>query len=210
MDRPVSFGGRPAVLLLGIAFVAIAGTAVAASVPGLPTARQLAPTQRFADEAFEDGRYDDAMRVFLQSLAPAGDKYSQHMIGWMHLHGLGVQADPVTAAAWIMLSSERGDRKLVALRDEILDQLRPDSLRAARSRADELLAEYGDCALVRAAVESRTEFLGDTTGSRLGHSEALLTSSIAVSPEAQKGPDLRNVRRDTKKMERFLRKHCRD
>lgn len=101
-----------------------------------------------ADAAFESKRYAEAHKIYLDHLAPTGDKYALYMIGVMHVHGLGVPKDVALGAAWLELAVERGDKKLVAARDDAVAQLAEEERRRKDSLFEKLRSEFGDCAVV--------------------------------------------------------------
>ena len=135
--------------------------------------------QAKAEELFVREEYSRAHVIYLNDLAPIGDKYAQYMLGFMSLSGLGVEQDLVLASAWYRLAAERGvPEEFVAICDELLEQL--DA--AERVRSDEIFLrlrrEYGDIAIsmreARAAFEALQQVI---TGSRLGGSP---TSAVTI------------------------------
>ena len=139
--------------------------------------------QAKAEELYERGDYRRAHVIYRNDLAPIGDKYSQYMLGFMSLTGLGVEQDPVLASAWYRLAAERGEpREFVAIRDEMLGQL--DAV--DRKRSDEiylgLRRQYSDIAIsMREAREAFEGLSTVTTGSRLGSTSSAVT---IVEPRA--------------------------
>jgi hypothetical protein len=133
--------------------------------------------QSKAEQLFERGDYRRAHIIYLNDLAPFGDKYAQYMLGFMSLNGLGVEQDPVLAAAWYRLAAERGEpREFVKIRDETLDRLDV----VDRERSDQvyigLRSEYSDIAIsMREAREEFKSLSQVTTGSRLGRTSSAVT-----------------------------------
>ena len=133
--------------------------------------------QAKAEELFERGDYRRAHIIYLNDLAPIGDKYAQYMLGFMILRGLGVEQDPVLASAWYRLAAERGEpEEFVAIRDDVLGSL--DA--ADRGRADDvylgLRREYSDIAIsMREASEEFENLSQVSTGSRLGVTSSAIT-----------------------------------
>ena len=133
--------------------------------------------QAKAEELFERGDYRRAHIIYLNDLAPIGDKYAQYMLGFMILRGLGVEQDPVLASAWYRLAAERGEpEEFVAIRDEVLGSL--DA--ADRGRADDvylgLRREYSDIAIsMREASEEFENLSQVSTGSHLGVTSSAIT-----------------------------------
>lgn len=145
--------------------------------PGVGLDSRTLRVQARAEELYERGDYRRAHLIYLNDLAPIGDKYAQYMLGFMSLSGLGVDQDPVLASAWYRLAAERGaPGEFVAIRDELLAQL--DSV--DRDRSDdiyvELCRDYSDIAVsMRAAREEFDKLSRVSTGSRLGNSVSPIT-----------------------------------
>ena len=144
--------------------------------------------QAKAEELFQREQYRRAHVIYLNDLAPIGDKYAQYMLGFMSLSGLGVEQDHVLASAWYRLAAERGEpREFVVIRDELLQQL--DAVDKERSDAIylRLRGEYSDIAIsmreVRAAFGDLTQL---TTGSRISNNP----SSPATIVEPRSGSSL--------------------
>lgn len=139
--------------------------------------------QAKAEELFERGDYRRAYTIYLNDLAPIGDKYAQYMLGYMCLGGLGVEQDTELAAAWYRLAAERGEPdEFVAIRDELLGKL--DA--ADRARSDQfylrLRREYSDIAIsMREAIEEFENLPQASTGSLLGNASSAVT---IVEPRA--------------------------
>ena len=161
--------------------------------------------QAKAEELFNREDYRRAHVIYLNDLAPIGDKYAQYMLGFMSLSGLGVEQDPVLASAWYRLAAERGKpEEFVAIRDELLAQL--DA--ADRGRSDEiyrgLRRKYSDLVIsmreVRDAYGDRSQV---RTGSLLGSQSSALT---IIEPHA--GVNLSSgdefLQRVERRMQRYL------
>ncbi len=140
--------------------------------------------QAKAEELFQREQYRRAHVIYLNDLAPIGDKYAQYMLGFMSLSGFGVEQDHVLASAWYRLAAERGEpEEFVAIRDELLEQL--DAVDRQQSDAIflRLRGKYSDIAIrmrdARAAFEDLQQV---TTGSRLGGSP--VTAVTIVEPRA--------------------------
>jgi len=145
--------------------------------PGIDLDSKTLAAQSKAEELFERGNYRRARVIYLNDLAPFGDKYAQYMLGFMSFNGLGVEQDPVVAAAWYQLAAERGaPREFVKIRDETLGSLDV----VDRKRADQvylrLRGEYSDIAIsMREAAQEFEDLLQVTTGSRLGRTSSSVT-----------------------------------
>jgi hypothetical protein len=131
--------------------------------------------QRKAEELFEREDYKRAHFIYLNELAPIGDKYAQYMVGFMTLTGLGVREDPVLASAWYRLAAERDTAEFIAVREDLFRRL--DSIEMERS--DELYLrlrrEYSDIAVRMREVREDFELLqggSGPTGSRTGISSS--------------------------------------
>ena len=131
-----------------------------------PDARTLT-IQRKVDALFERGEFQRALFIYRNELVPAGDKYAQYMVGYMHLMGMGTDEDPAAAFAWYRLASERGTPEFVAVRD----QLRADLLAEEQSRSDAIYAQlrrsYSDLAVLLASIRRDVDALRSRSGSRL-------------------------------------------
>jgi hypothetical protein len=140
--------------------------------------------QAKAEELFDREQYRRAHVIYLNDLAPIGDKYAHYMLGFMSLGGLGVEQDPVLASAWYRLAAERGDpEEFVEIRDELMEQL--DAV--DRARSDEaylaLRRTYSDIAInMREAREAFQDLSTVTTGSRIGNNPS--SAVTIVEPRA--------------------------
>jgi hypothetical protein len=172
-------------LVISIAFVQAAGAYAQQPSGNLSVdldSRTLS-VQAKAEELFERGDFRRAHVIYLNDLAPIGDKYAQYMLGFMSLSGRGVEQDPVLASAWYRLAAERGEPvEFVAIRDELLGQL--DAV--DRARSDEiylgLRRHYSDIAIsMREAREAFEGLSQVSTGSRLEGPSSAVT---IVEPRA--------------------------
>lgn len=173
-----------------------------------PATEEVVTAKRSADEAYDAGQYEEAYRLYLDYLAPIGDKYAQYLIGVMHVEGLGTGHDAAVGAAWLMLAAERGDPRLTGVRDEVLLQLDAQTIERAQSVVGELGEVYGDCAVTRELLARDRKLLKPVTGSRLPPSESLL-ATVDRSLASNNVLDLREVRRNADKRKRYIREHCR-
>lgn len=140
--------------------------------------------QAKAEELFGREQYRRAHVIYLNDLAPIGDKYAQYMLGFMSLGGLGVEQDPVLASAWYRLAAERGEpEEFIDIRDELMEQL--DAVDTVRSDQTYLALRrtYSDIAIsMREAREAFEDLSTVTTGSRLGNSPS--SAVTIVEPRA--------------------------
>ena len=205
-----SFTARLVVVAIATLPLAMPVAAAAATaLPGLPKMHELRPQQDAAEAAFSDGDYEKAMTVFKDTLAPAGDKYAQYMVGHMLLNGLGADADPVLGAAWFALAAERGDTAYQSVHNEVLGQLDADTRRLSSELASDLLATYGDCALVKGAMDERQAQLDDPAAlAALSDDEP--PPRFGPSTYTERGPAKpRELKRDIRKMQDYLDSNCR-
>ncbi len=160
--------------------------------------------QAKAEELFERGDYRRAHIIYLNDLAPIGDKYAQYMLGFMSLSGLGVEQDPVLASAWYRLAAERGEPdEFVAIRDDVLWNLDETD----RERSDDvylgLCREYSDIAIsMREAREEFGNLSQVSTGSRLGSTSSAITIVEPLTGQAQSADAL--IFRTQRRIQRHL------
>jgi len=172
------------VLMIVLGQVPDAGAQQSAGNFGVELDSRTLSVQAKAEELFQREHYHRAHAIYLNDLAPIGDKYAQYMLGFMSLSGLGVEQDQILASAWYRLAAERGEpEEFVAIRDQLLEQLEA----AERQRSDaiylQLRREYSDIAIrMRDAREAFEDLRQVTTGSRLGGSP--VTAVTIVEPSA--------------------------
>jgi hypothetical protein len=161
--------------------------------------------QAKAEDLFQHEHYQRAHVIYLNDLAPIGDKYAQYMLGFMSLNGIGVEQDPVLASAWYRLAAERGEpEEFVAICDELLAQL--DA--ADRARSDEIFlrlrSEYSDMAISMRAARAAFEALQQAvTGSRLGSNPASAVTIVEPRAGTSVSSDVR-THRIQRRMQRHL------
>lgn len=158
------------VLLACCAFSAALAQAPADQLefPGMDPDKGIIRAAKKAESAYKKRDFDEAMWYYRTRLAPAGDKFAQYMIGYMHAAGEGVPKDPVSAAAWFLVAAERGHESLVEVSQNTMRALSATQRRAAREKADELRAEVGDRAILERLVYLDETSLREQTGSRSG------------------------------------------
>ena len=168
----------------------------------IPDARTL-NVQRKVEELFQRGDFDRAYFIYRNELAPVGDKYAQYMVGFMHMAGMGVEEDPVTASAWYRLAAERGTPQFVEVRNMLMSDMNEQE----RQRSDQLFLEirrqHGDLAILLAAIRRGLRDMGSTTGSRLSTSSRPLTV-IELQSSAQTRGSVNYYQRVEKKLARDL------
>ena len=141
----------------------------------LPDPRVLRIQQK-VEKLFVEDEYERALFIYINELAPIGDKYAQDMVGFMHETGLGTAKDTIAASAWYRLSAERDTPEFVQIRDKMMSALDD----AERAESDTFYANlrrtYGDLAVLLTSIKRDDEQLTAVTGSRLpGSSGAPVT-----------------------------------
>lgn len=195
---------KPLLIAIAFAVAASAGAQMSSSDPGVGLDSKTLSVQAKAEELFARGDYRRAHVIYLNDLAPIGDKYAQYMLGFMNGNGLGVDQDPVLASAWYRLAAERGEpAEFLAIRDESLAQLDgPD-----RGRSDDLYlalcGQYSDIAISMREVREEFEQLSQVwTGSRLGGTSTAVTIVEPRAGGSQSGDAF--IRRVERRMQRHL------
>jgi hypothetical protein len=172
------------VVLIALGQVPDAAAQESAGNLGVELDSETLGVQAKAEELFQREHYRRAHVIYLNDLAPIGDKYAQYMLGFMSLSGFGVEQDHVLASAWYRLAAERGEpAEFVAIRDELLEQLDEVDRRRSDALYLRLRGEYSDIAIrMREARKIFEDLEQVTTGSRLGGSP--LTAVTIVDPRA--------------------------
>ncbi|MDR0184563.1 hypothetical protein [Lysobacter arvi] len=119
-------------------------------------------------KAYQQRHYDEAIQRFEMASGYA-DKYSQHYLSLMHWHGVGTPVDRVRAYIWSDLAAERGNPRLLAIREKMWTQLSTQEQARVPREGQAYYARHGDdVAKPRAEAEFR-RFARDMTGSRVGY-----------------------------------------
>jgi hypothetical protein len=163
--------------------------------PGETVNQRTRTIQERVEAIYAAGDYRRALLIYEKDLAPLGDKYAQYMVGYMHLHGEGVDSDRATALAWFRLAAERGEPLLERIRDEVIQQMTPVEISASDYIYLELWKEIGDHALIMDLIREDMEILRSQTGTRIpGGSNA--SSAVIFRPSGETvGPNFyRDVR----------------
>lgn len=168
-----SLAAKPlALLALILSLQPLASDAqVPAPFPGAPANLTTLQVQTKAEEVFERGNYERAYFIY-RELATIGDKYSQYMVGYMHLAGKGVPEDKVLASAWYRLAAERDTPEFVKARDELMYTLTSEQRAVSDKQFVDLKKQLGDLRLLMNAVRSDYQILKTRTGSKLGGSDS--------------------------------------
>lgn len=142
--------------------------------PGSAPSNRTVKIQQKAEQAYQEGDYDRAFNIWRKDLVEIGDKYAQYMVGYLYLTGQGTERDVARAYAWYRLAAERGHDELVAVMEELEDQLAPAELEAGMAEYERLNGKYGDRKLVRRLIridelrlKKRTGRVGASVGAPL-------------------------------------------
>ena len=153
--KTLSLRFAAASILLTVAMAAIAQEGDLGEAP----TRAILKSQEKADAYFAKGKFDKAMSIYRDDLAPLGDKYSQYMVGYMYLAGKGVQEDAIVASAWVRLAAQRETEQYARIRDSLLALFNDEQ----RLRSDQLYVELrkdmGDMALVNKLIQDDMKIL---------------------------------------------------
>lgn len=143
----------------------------------LPDARVLRIQQK-VEALFVADKFERALFIYINELAPIGDKYAQYMVGFMHETGLGTAKNEVTASAWYRLAAERQTPEFQQIRDKMM------ALLDARERAESdamyrnLRRTYSDMAVLMSSIKRDNDELSTVTGSRLSGSSGAPVTMI--------------------------------
>lgn len=124
-------------------------------------------------KAYVNGRYGEAVDHF-EKAAFYADKYSQHYLSLIYWHGQGVERDQVLAYIWSDLAAERGQRRLLAIREKMWAQLTPQQQEAVISRGSDFYARYGDEVAKPRAENEMRRFARNMTGSKVGYRNQMI------------------------------------
>lgn len=127
-------------------------------------------------KAYQRGDDAEAVQRFTQA-AKYADKYSQHLLSLMYWHGTGVGQDRVQAYIWSDLAAERGNRRLLLVREKMWAGLDAGQRAQVEAQGPEFYARYGDdVAMERANREVFSAITNSSTGitgSRAGYQTRL-------------------------------------
>lgn len=149
-----------------------------------PDSRTL-KVQRKVEQLFDRGEYDRAYFIYRNELVPLGDKYAQYMVGFMHLTGMGVDEDPVTASAWYRLAAERQTPQFVAVRDMLLEDMSVEQRRQSDRLFLEIRRSYSDLVILLNSIKRHVRNVKPTTGSRLRTSSPMTVIDAKSPNQAQ-------------------------
>ena len=160
----------PAKIVALLTATLLAGTAAAqwGSVPSPDVDPKTQRIQTKVESLYVQGDYQRAHFIYMNELAPVGDKYAQYMVGYMYLMGQGVEEDAVLASAWYRLAAERGAAEFEAVRDKLLAGFDESQLERSDALYLDLRGRHGDVLLVMKEYERELEqYRSSGTGSRL-------------------------------------------
>lgn len=119
-----------------------------------------------ADEYFEQGNYKAAFNQYL-SLAKYGDKYSQYMVSFHYLNGLGVEKDALQAYGWASLARRSQSDEIKSFYQQV-EQVIPDNdKQKAETIKVELSEKYSDLAIAMNLKKRIRNTIPECTGSRI-------------------------------------------
>jgi len=162
-------------LLLGLLLVGTSAAQWGSGPLGIVDSKT-SRVQTKVESLYEQGDYERAHFIYLNELAPAGDKYAQYMLGYMALMGKGASEDPVKASAWYRLAAERGAPEFRAVRDQLLASLDESQLAQSDAAYLDLRRKHGDLVVVLREYERELESLSaNYTGSRIRNVAGVVT-----------------------------------
>lgn len=170
--------------------------------PGSKPDRRILKTQEKVDSLFEKGDYERAYFIYLNELAPLGDKYAQYMVGYMQLTGKGVERDYIAGSAWYRLAAERGNQKFSSARDEVLELFSEEQRLHSDKLYAELRLQYSDAMIVTQLVERDLEALHDVVPTS---STLTLTADAAALSTAERARNAEKAKRRIEDRIEFLR-----
>ncbi len=132
--------------------------------------------QNKAEALYVSGNFERAHFIYVNELAPLGDKYAQYMSGYMFLMGRGVPEDPAQASAWYRIAAERRAPEFIVVRDDLMRTLNAEQ----RARSDSLYLglrkDISDIVIVMTLLEQDLDKLKvETTGSRVAGGSSMVT-----------------------------------
>ncbi|MCF7221772.1 hypothetical protein [Marilutibacter chinensis] len=117
---------------------------------------------------YVDDRPGQALEQF-ERAAGYADKFSQHYLSLMHWHGVGTPVDRVRAYIWSDLAAERGNPRLLAIREKMWAGLSEAEQAQVLTHGPDFYARYGDDVAMRRAEDEMRRFARNMTGSRVGY-----------------------------------------
>ncbi len=148
-----------------------------------------------ADQAYEDGKYKRAFKLYQQLAKDAGDGFAQYRLGVMYYFGQHVEQDIVSAYAWSYLAAESGIEPYRKFNRQMATKLDDAELAPADKLAKVLIQKYG---IFQQAFKTRKLIRKEKfscTGSRVGNLCAnVATQDFGCSAAADRAPSERCLR----------------
>ncbi len=119
-------------------------------------------------KAYNSGHPDEAAQYF-ERAARYADKYSQHRLSLLYWDGEGVAKNRVQAYIWSDLAAERGNKRLLAIREKMWAQLDADERARVEAEGPDAYARYGDDVGKPKLAKEMKRFARNMTGSRVGY-----------------------------------------
>jgi hypothetical protein len=171
-----SAGDLLALYLLAICVAAHAQFDSSSGVVNTNAVQALQVTALQADQAYDDGKYKRAFKLYQQLAKDAGDGFSQYRLGVMYYFGQHVEHDIVSAYAWSYLAAESGIAPYRKFNRQMATKLDDTEHTPANNLAKELIQKYG---IFQQALKTRRLIRKEKfscTGSRVGNT----CSSVSV------------------------------
>jgi len=146
--------------------------------------------QAKAESLYQSGGWERAHFIYVNELAPMGDKYAQYMAGYMCQWGHGVTKDPIMASAWYRVAAERDSPEFVEVRDQMLESLNLEERERSDIEYVRLRQQVSDLVVVTNLLSSEFAELEEAgTGSRLSRGGGSVTivdprSGAGISKDA--------------------------
>lgn len=117
--------------------------------------------------SYNSGRFVDAHGQFTRAASYA-DKYSQHRLSLMYWNGEGVARDRALAYVWSDLAAERGQQRLLAIREKMWEALADDERARVAELGPSMYDRYGDDRAKALQGGLLKRVMSNATGSRAG------------------------------------------
>ncbi|GAA0205562.1 hypothetical protein GCM10009123_11290 [Kangiella japonica] len=122
--------------------------------------------EKKADEYFEQGNYQAAFEQYL-SLAKYGDKYSQYMVSFHYLNGLGVKKDILQAYGWAGLARRSPSLEIKRFYQQVQEAVPDAEKHQAEKVKIDLSEQYSDLAIAMNLKKMIRNTIPECTGSRI-------------------------------------------
>ena len=138
--------------------------------PGASLDRKTLEAQQTVEVLYSNKEYKRCLFIYKNELASIGDKYAQYMVGFMYLHGQGVEQNRPAALAWYRLAAEREEQAIIQARNSLFDSMSHEEVVESNRIYAELWRELGDNRLLLDLIKQDLAILNERTGSRVGRS----------------------------------------